>query len=514
MTNSTPNFDPTHLDSVHAWRRRYERLGLRTIPLIGKAPATHLSWRESAASALWQSVGPDFAGNIGILLGNGLVVADADDQSAITSLSSGFRSMGLRTLVVKTPHGMHFYLKVSDIPAAYSHSLLPSGVGEGELRARNCYVVAPASQADGVLYRWLDGTPERLATQRVVHWAELAWLLPNAESHPMVKAVPIRLLHREMPPKAKSLLEALAIASKGEAIGAYATRSEAEAAVVSILILAGWSQDEIQSTFDLWKPGKYWETKARDRQTYVDRTFTRALSSIASHPTRVAVAHCWQAVSANPRWKGADGFTRRDTLLGLLALCWQFASWEIFAPQRSLAEYAATSSPCISRTLPSLCSDGFVERLNSVRTVGKADRWRVNPLSFVSSEVMICGKSPRIEEWDVGELWSRQGLGQTAGTICDLLSPTPVRVSPLHRQTEKAWSTVNVALHKLEQCGLSNEVPEGWIRGPRTVREVADEFGTKLRASRRQARHTGERERFAERLEQLAQGENARRPST
>ncbi len=500
MIDSNPKSELSSPNSIVAWRQRYERLGWRTIPLIGKAPLQQLSWTVADPGALWQSIQPDVDCNIGIILGDGLTVVDTDDDTTSRSVSSGLASMGLSPLVAKTPHGMHFYLRTEEVPASYNWSRLPAEVGDGEFRARNSYVVTPPSQVDGLHYRWSEGSPEDLALQPVVQWHDLAWLLPRESADAGVEELPIRLLHRSMPARARILLDHLTGASKGESVDRYPSRSEAEAAVMSTLILAGWTYVEILATFEKWQPGKYWDAKGVDRQRYFDRTYYRALSKIAAHPTRVAVAAYWRSLSADPLWVGRNGYTKRDTLLALLALCWQFASWDVFAPQRALAEHAATTQVTISKTLRALCADGFVTPRNAGPDRADADHWRVHALGSVSSQVMICDNSPRTEEWDLNELWSASALGRSASAVHGLLSHKPVTVTWLSRQTGKAWSTVDSTLDRLQRCGLARSVEGGWVRGARTLREVADEFDTKTRAQRRRERHLLERERFAERL--------------
>lgn len=502
MDNSTSNYYPTSHAAPGAWRQRYERLGLQTLPLIGKKPFVPGSWKTTDPDSMWRTAGPDFAGNIGILLGNGLAVADADDEHTGTSIANGLCSMGLLPVWVKTPHGAHFYLRVADMPMTFNSSRLPAELGIGELRGRNSYVVAPFSQVGGLSYRWANGEPEDLMRQRMVEWRDLRWLLREHSAISMIDTLPIRLLHRKMPHKAELLLEGLSMARKGESIDRYPSRSEAEAAIISILILAGHTYEEILSTFEAWRPGKYSESMGRDRQRYFDRTYYGALSKIAAHPTRAAVATSWQAVRDSPSWPGANGFLKRDTLLALLALCWQFGTWEVYASQRSVAEYVATTQASISRTMRVLEHEGYIDRLSVNRTPADAIRWQIHPLDPVSSEAMTCDADPRALSWHVNELWSRDGLGRCAGTIYQLLSKSPLSVRRLAQSTGKAWSTVDAALQHLEKSRLATKVEDGWVRAPRTLEEVAAEFSTKTRAHRRRERHAWQRECFAEQVEQ------------
>jgi DNA-binding transcriptional ArsR family regulator len=502
MIDSTPIFVENTNHSLQDWRKRYEGLGLVNIPLVGKFPIEPGSWKEIPPHDQWARLAPDFSGNIGIVAGNGISVIDTDNYETATAVDRGLKSMGVSPATVSTPHGKHFYLKIADAPTAFNWSKLAKEVFKGELRVHNSYVVAPCSQIDGILYYWEKSRPEDLKSQNGVEWKDLLWLLPDQPIVSLIEELPVRLLYRNMPGRAKDLLEKLRGATKGQAIGKYASRSDTEAAIVTMLILAGWSYDQILGAFVAWSPGKYQDAKGRDQQRYFDRTYYRALSKIAAHPTRQEVAEAWTAAHSDPFWPGGSGYLERDTYLGLLAICWQFGSWEVGASERDLAEYAAASQAGIHHALESLTRRKIIERGKLRRSFDEANGWRISPLRNVSSQVMIYDCFLRGDVPYLAELWSPTKLGRTAGTVYCLLADIPVSVGRLARRTGKVWGTVRAALKKLGEFDLAIKLEGGWIRGDGNLGEIAKKFETSKASLHRRSYHKRQREMFVEWLAQ------------
>jgi bifunctional DNA primase/polymerase-like protein len=500
MIDSTPILTENTNRSLQDWRRRYEDLGMVTIPLVGKSPLDPVSWKATPPVEQWLQVGSEFTGNIGIVMGYGRAVIDADDFETANLIDFGLKSLGCNPPTVLSPHGKHFHIGIADAPEEFNWSRLINEVYSGELRVRNSYVVAPCSRVDGVVYHWEKGTPEDLKPQTMVKWKDLLWLLPEQPVISMIEELPIRLLYRDMPRKAKDLLEKLRGAPKGQAIGKYPSRSDAEAAVITMLILAGWLYDQILNVFVEWAPGKFHEAKGRDKQRYFDRTYYRAISKLAAHPTRQEIAEAWIAGHSYPYWPGGSGYLERDTYLGLLAICWQFGNWKVGASERDLAEYAAASQPGIHHALENLVKRGIIQKQSFVRNLDEANNWKVSPLRDVSSQVMIYDSFLREDIPDLAELWSPTKLGRSAGTVYLLLGELPVSVGRLARGTGKAWGTVKAALKRLEEVNLAIKLEHGWLRGSGNLREIAKKFETSKSAIRRHSYHKRQRELFAELL--------------
>jgi len=496
MSNSTPIWTLGESQTLLDWRARYAALGLKTIPLKGKQPLDPISWKTTSLDQQWEQAGQGFDGNIGIIAGNGRVIVDADNIDTAYAIAETFNGMGISPVSVWSPHGMHFYLNCSDVPDDFNYGILAKDKFEGELRARNCYVVSPCSQINGIPYRWANCEPESLLGQQVIQWKDLAWLLPlQIDTHQKVAGLPFRLLERGMPAKAKGLLQALSGASKGQPIIKYPSRSEAEAAVISMLILAGWQYEKILDTFHEWAPGKFSEVKGKSQQDYFDRTYSKALTFIVEDATRQQIASVWHEAKAKYYWPGRQGFPKKSVYLGLLAVCWQFKSWQVNASERDLALYTASGRQSVHTSLLSLRADGLVKFIGR-DSFKAANRWLVFPLNNATSEIMTSGRYLREDFPDSVELWSRQELGKTSGELINILDECPKSVTSLSKTTGKAWGTVKSALEKMKAVGLAQLIDGGWVRGETSIEEVAYKQETKSLSSRRRNTFDKERERF------------------
>lgn len=499
MTNSTRIFPARSAQTLADWRSRYNALDFKTIPLRGKEPINPVSWKSTQPEEQWRQVGPNFDGNIGIVAGNSRVIVDADNIDTACAISDGFESIGLSPVRVQSPHGMHYYLNVADVPGDFNYTHLAKESFTGELRAQNCYVVAPCSQVDGIPYQWINGKPEDLPGQRVVSWKDLAWLLPAQTAIQKVDELPVRLVYRDMPPKARGLLQVLKVASKGQSIDKYPSRSEAEAAVISMLILAGWPYEKILDTFYEWNPGKFAESKGRSQQDYFDRTHSRVMSAIVGSPMRQEISMVWHNVDASYFWPGSNGLLKQKVLLGLLAICWQFGSWTVYASERDLAVYASASREGVHKILRSLCEeDGHLKKIDRA-FLDRSNRWQVLPLNFATSEVMTYGCSLRGKDTgtpDRAELWGRRGLGRPAGILYRMLDDFPKSVTGLTKATGKAWGTVKTALEHLESAGLARKTNNRWVRGETSVEQAALNLDTESLLQQRKDKFHKERERY------------------
>jgi Bifunctional DNA primase/polymerase, N-terminal len=139
-----------------------------------------MSQLMSLSADLWREVGPDFEGNIGLLCGEGFAVINCDNLQAIQTVQAWLDGLGLRvpTVITPTKNGRHFYLKVTGVPQDFTFSPLSASVGAGDLRCRNCYVVAPPSHLPAGSYRFAPDGPgiEALPGLRVLTWSEISWL--------------------------------------------------------------------------------------------------------------------------------------------------------------------------------------------------------------------------------------------------------------------------------------------------------------------------------------------------
>lgn len=518
--------------------------GIATIPLVrrSKTPICD-AWQVLPPPAQWSDVGRRFRGNIGARCGGGLVIVDGDSPQSADNIRAGLVGLGLDPTesATATPGNRHFWLNIEDVPDGFNWCHLSPDIGPGELRARNAYVVAPCSEVEDRRYRFVTGSPEALAQTKPAKWNDLAFLIASSSHHdtqPM-DSPPIRLVRRPAPIKAVVLLELLKGAPKAQPIVGYPTRSEGEAAVVTILVLSGWSYDEIQAEFERARPGHYAEKRGVSKDRYLTLVYRNALGMLSSTPERTTLAQMYAEARVKP-WAGRGGDLERKAYLGVLAVAWQFSCYDVNASQRVVAEHGGASNKGINKALKRNAANGLIHRLAWCGPTD-ATTWRIvkrhgdestNALKY-SVVTVLRGEGRQEREISrEAELWARGRLGGSAAMVLDALggcdagaknfekptgtpgkarnvlstgSKEPVTTeylllltaTDLAEMTGKHAATVRKALKKLAEFDLVTNHggrPALWSRGERSLSDVAEALECKLHADRRQIRHEIQRE--------------------
>lgn len=505
-------------ESLCEWRDRYTQAGVATIPLpAGRKgpPVTGHGWQMTLPGDQWQQVGDDFRGNLGVLAHPKHAILDSDSLQTEMAIGTWARDLGLRLPTVKTQSGQqHGYVNLAGAPEGYNWGKL--SCGPGELRVRNAYVVAPPSVVNGRPYYWKRGSPEALAHLPPVAWRDVRPLLQLSSvattallEQPGVATIdllerpswtttdldtpPVRLVYRAMPKRVSYLLSALCNCPRGGPVATYDSRSEAEAAVVTTLILSGWGMESIAATFEGWQPGHYADA-GKHQGSYLTRTYRAALSHLASTPPRPEIAQAYRDAEAMP-WPGRSGLLDQAVYLGLLSLAWQAATWEPYASVRDLAELAASWPKNTSTALKRLQKAGLAQEVQTYLTV-QATVWRIMAEALQRTRAERGGHSSKDPHArysqtprDVAEVWGYSGLGRSAGAIYTHLDSRPMTNPDLIEATGKAKRTVQRACHRLEAHGLAEHSPDGWVRGPASVAEFAETMRAQDLADRRRSRH-------------------------
>lgn len=129
----------------------YADQGISVLPLVGKKPA--IAWedrqQQRASSGLISGWGyRDLFGNVGIVCGqvsSNLIVIDLDGREAVMKWEITWpQYFHTFTVATGSGEGKHVYLRPDVLPATTRACGLP-GIGNIELRANGCYVVAPPS---------------------------------------------------------------------------------------------------------------------------------------------------------------------------------------------------------------------------------------------------------------------------------------------------------------------------------------------------------------------------------
>jgi hypothetical protein len=470
--------------------------------------------------------------NIGLYPGspNNLVVVDADNEKSQAIVTNSLQGMGLynQTTIVRTPKklGLHFWLRVPDVPDwVQSFYTLPDDIGGGEFRLhRKAYVVAPGSTLREGKYNFVQGGMECFTGQPVVEWKDLAWLLPSTYLGEKffgsnVLKLPVRLNYRPNP-KCIYFLRTLKNAPKSNPVNkidlitgeilkdCYDSRSEAEAAVVTSLILSGWTFEEIEKKFNDVKPGHYIEHA--NRQMYLISTYNNVIRYLTRSVSQYKIANAYQNACLIG-WPGRGGEYEQRVLLGILAKAWQFDTYIPSVSQREICEHASISRRAtVIDTVKRLSKQGFIKKL----TTDTYETSRYDLSEFIYSvnnrTITQAPNTPPVSNgtvidnspWETAELWSRNMLGGTVKLILPHLDKkTPISEKILVELTRKAPNTLKNALrNKMLPYGLARPFAGGWIRGERNLEELAKELGAKEKAEYRQQQHEKERADFEERI--------------
>lgn len=245
--------------------------------------------------------------NIGIFAGsmNGLVVIDADEDKTQEYVLRKLYDLGLTgwTTMVRTPtrKGLHLWLKVRNVPdhAQAYYKLDKSLVGSGELRVKfPAYVVAPPSVVEAGTYEFVQGSPALFHDQPILDWLSLDWVVPKktllmagVDTSADVGTDGLAMLTRKVTrcddPTVLQLLDDLRGSEEVHRINyrtgerllqCFSTRSEAEAALMTGLVMAGWSFDEATALFEREQPGHYATVPRKAR--YLQATYNKAVAYV------------------------------------------------------------------------------------------------------------------------------------------------------------------------------------------------------------------------------------------
>ncbi len=486
---------------LDAWRARYERLGLATVPLWpgSKRPVCD-EWQVTPPPVQWHEAGTD-AGNIGLRCGNGFGVGDADAPHTIDALGAHWAGLGVKPPAVVTPSGgRHFYLPIADVPNGMAYCLWHPDVGPGELRVGpGAQVAAPCSAVGGKRYRFMPGTaPEDLLRLRPLRWRDLAPLVKPKPAEPLA-ALPVPMPRRPLADWALWLLRALAVLPPGQAVRVaragvvlqYASRSEAEQAVVLHAAWCGWDFAEVAALFERHQPGHY--ASRRDKERYLRTCWHKALGWLAGTPARDTIAGLWRWAEARP-WPGRGGGNDFLAYRALLRRAWLADTLTPDMGRRDVELAASMGWRGAEGAFERLAQQGLIAPEGRRQRPTDARAWRLLP------EVADGDGQPPARAIDAlpgeAELWAV--LGRAAGMVYTRLNAEPQKVSALASATGKHRNTVASALRTLARYGLATDSADGWVVGPRDAAEVARELSAPTAKSRRERGIASERQTFRE----------------
>lgn len=490
--------------SLGAWRQRYERLGLATVPLWpgSKQPVCD-AWQVTPPPVQWHEAGTD-AGNIGLRCGNGFAVADADSPQTERALAARWAGLGVKWPAVVTPSGgRHYYLLLADVPDGMAYCLWHPDVGPGELRVGpGAQTAAPCSAVAGKRYRFMPGTaPEDLLRARPLRWRDVQTLAKPKPALPLA-VLPLPMPRRQLADWATWLLGALAVLPPGQPVRVaragvvfqYASRSEAEQAVVLHAAWCGWDFTEVAALFERDQPGHY--ASRRDRERYLRTCWGKALGWLAGTPAREAIAGLWRWAEARP-WPGRGGANEFLAYRALLQRAWLADTLTPALSRRDVELAASMGNQGARGALGRLVFSGLVAPEGERQRPTDARTWRLLPEVLAESDAQPPARAVDALPGEA-ELWAV--LGRASGMVYARLNAEPQKVSALASATGKHRSTAHRALQTLARYGLATVTAAGWVVGQRDAAEVAHELGAPAAKNRREDSIAYERQTFREAL--------------
>ena len=513
--------DTTDLD---IWRVRWQRAKLPVHPLQpdSKIPAL-VGWQTLPPDEQWSQVEGRDDLNVGVMPGCSAACIDGDSQAAAAAIGAGLRGLGVGAVIENTPQQghQHFWVRVAGLPAGDVHLLAPA-IGAGELRTRRANVVVTCSAIGGRRYEFVTvGGPEALAGLPVVRFKDLLWLLPvsvglSPALPPQIDELPVRVLWRDGL-GAVAMLRELCGWPAATTYLSYQSASEAEAAAVARLILAGWDYSQVAAAFECWQPGAY-RRRGTYRGRYLSLTWRKVLSHLAQSAPRPAVATAWQNVQSMA-FSGRGGPLDKAVLSGLLSMAWVAKSWQPGASVRDLALYAAASVHGVHNALSRLAAAGLIRRIG-VDPETLSGLWDCSPVvtsGNIRHSARVSGEpganeaegeredegggslagAPTLGSNGDAEIWSQRLLGRPAGEVYRFLCEAPAAVAELAGRSGRPRITVYRVLARLETLGLAVLAPAGWVRGAADPGGIGQMMGAPARSAARRERYGRERERWS-----------------
>jgi len=256
----------------------FYKQGIKCIPLVHKKkiPLYGESWKTTTYSKeqIEQKVFNDGC-NLGIVCGSqsdNLVCLDFDDIKIYEELKSKYpwlEKISNTTTVVQTSRGIHLYLK-SPIPVKSSKD----SDFKIDIKAENSYIVAPPSiHPTGIEYQFLNGFKPIYQLKKL---SEIPFLqLKPYEDNFTIPFYPCHTdLLIDISGMKKKKIEKILSGDKLH----HPSRSEAEAALITLCIKNGWSEEKTFQLFERYsaEESKY-RGKGKYRQDYFSYVFSSAL---------------------------------------------------------------------------------------------------------------------------------------------------------------------------------------------------------------------------------------------
>jgi hypothetical protein len=350
-------------------------------------------------------------------------------------------------------------------------------------------------------------------------------------SDPQEALPALQTQRRVQPERRRSLKPDMAILlALGDRDGRYPSRSHMIQALATAAVNAGWSESEFSEA--LLGPSNEAGAKVRamnlwDQKRYISRSWEVAKRFVMAHPAvrdRAAAQDAIRGIGEmiqSTKWPGRGGATELTILKAHIEIALETSKLTYHADVRTLADKAGVVASTASRVNWRLVDAGWLKAPQTPQKKGEAHIWtlaapngvlRNTPISSPEVAGGLHGntqdsrggvrtsdaESPRPDanrNHDVFR-WGG-GLGKSTQRVFDGLDPKdPAQVDDLAESLRMSKPIVRRYLRRLEGHDLAEDTDTGWLRGPRSLDEVAAELGMAGRGSQQRLRHGDDRAKY------------------
>jgi Bifunctional DNA primase/polymerase, N-terminal len=442
----------------------YASHGLTVIPALPRDKAAAVNWKpfqveapsEVLRNAMFAEPGLNIAVVCGSVSGNFLNL-DCETSRAFDREYDRCNRAGLSdTWVVRSPSGG------GHISFRLPFPIKSRGkVNDVEIKAQDTYCLAPPSVAvskvDGSLqsYQFANRSPTILTVESLdqLHWLHL-------------ERASLHLAFRSYPRKAQRLL-------KGEwERHRYGSRSEVEQAIVTVLVNAGYSFDQILSAFNNNPAaGKFSELQHKDPGHAVDwlrRSYNEArawtVTQSAARKNALELLHYAHSIP----WRGRSGSSQRAVFIAHCGLAYRCGGPTYHASVRDIAELAGVDKNTASTATARLCAAGALNLVQE-SAFNFASRFELpnfrdleEQTKFHTLTTTPCEGVYEVSSFLLPEAFRSRGLGRSAFEVLQAINPAPLSAQQIAEKSGRNVQTVRGALKRLKPHGLVVKAGKLW----------------------------------------------------
>lgn len=269
---------------------------------------------------------------------------------------------------------------------------------------------------------------------------------------------------KQIPRAARSLLQ-------GDALSGYDSRSEAEQAIITALLNAGFCFDEMLAIFQSYPAaGKFREIEttqgAIPATSWLRTCFDSARNWCATDSPARRLARTTQVLAEAAPWPGRTGSADRVVFLAHLNLAHRSGREVYHASSRDLAEIAGCARLTASKACRRLRVEGHLD-LVTPASFPYANRYRLpkktkfDPLPHMGLHGMDQSSS-----FLLPDAFRQGGLGRPAFEILRALEGGPLRTRELAVRTGRHVQTIRNSLYKIRESGYATKLGGKWYGTP------------------------------------------------